>query len=92
MYDEYIRERGAGGRGVCGLRSTISASYILKYISLTDFDIKCLLVLWFIAINLVRLTRLLVSGVTTRPATRFTVSTPAQPSVCEESRSLRFSV
>jgi hypothetical protein len=36
VYDEYLRERGAGGRGVCGDRNTISTSYILKYISLTD--------------------------------------------------------
>ena len=37
MYSVYIRERGAGGRGGCRLRSAISVIiYTLEYISLAE--------------------------------------------------------
>ena len=44
VYPVYIRERGAGGRGGCGSGALSLMSYIFKYISRTDVDIKCLLV------------------------------------------------
>jgi hypothetical protein len=54
----------------------------------TLLTFTCTQVLWFLS----SLTRSRTSGVTTRPATSLTIFLPAQPSVCEAFRSLRFSV